>query len=89
MHKQLSSYLKKQFFIMDIKGGLTMCLLGPSPRYCTRELVYLEIIPNRTENQSLSGLEFIELVSNIEDEMRKADIMDETGSDDTETSDTG
>ncbi len=55
--------------ILAIKGGLTMRVFGPSPRYCTRELVFLEIIPPRTENQSLSGLEFIDLVGRLEDEI--------------------
>jgi hypothetical protein len=56
--------------ILDIKGGLTMRVFGPSGRYCTRELVYREYIPRRTDNQSLSGLEFIDLLSRVEDEMR-------------------
>lgn len=56
--------------ILEVKGGVTMHLLGPSPRYCTRELIYLEYIPRRTENQSLSGLEFIDLLSRVEERMR-------------------
>ena len=55
--------------ILEIEGGVTMRLLGPLPRYCTRELVFLEIIPGRTENQSLSGLEFIDLAGRVEDAM--------------------
>jgi hypothetical protein len=56
--------------ILDIKGGLTMCIFGPSGRYCTRELVYRKYIPRRTENQALSGLEFIDLISRVEELMR-------------------
>jgi hypothetical protein len=48
--------------ILDIEGGLLMRLVGGTPRYCTREVVYLGIVPDRTENQSLSGLEFVDLV---------------------------
>ncbi len=55
--------------ILDIEGGVTMRLFGHLPRYCTRELVFLEIIPGRTENQSLSGLEFIDLAGRVEDAM--------------------
>lgn len=55
--------------LLNIKGGMSMRLFGPFPRACTRELVYLEMIPLRTENQSLSGLEFIDLLSRIEDDM--------------------
>ena len=55
--------------IVDIKGGVTMHLLGPSPRWCTRELVFLEILPPRTEHQALSGLEFLDLVGRLEDRL--------------------
>jgi hypothetical protein len=53
--------------ILDIRGGATMRLLGRSPRYCTREIVYLGLIPQRGERQALSGLEFIDLAGRIED----------------------
>lgn len=52
--------------ILEITGGVTMLVFGPSTRYCTRELVYLEVIPPRSENQSLSGLEFVDLVSRVQ-----------------------
>ena len=55
--------------ILEIKGGLTMRLFGPSPRYCTRELIFLDILPLRSEHQSLSGLEFIDLLGRIEDRL--------------------
>ena len=55
--------------ILDVKGGLTMRVLGPSPRYCTRELVFLGILPPRTEHQSLSGLELIDVVGRVEDRL--------------------
>lgn len=55
--------------VLSVKGGLTMRLFGPSPRYCTRELIFMDILPQRTEHQSLSGLEFIDLVGRIEDRL--------------------
>ena len=55
--------------ILSIKGGLTMRLFGLSPRYCTRELIFLDILPPRSEHQSLSGLEFIDLLGRIEDRL--------------------
>jgi hypothetical protein len=55
--------------ILDVKGGLTMRVLGPSPRYCTRELVFLGILPPRTEHQSLSGLELMDVVGRLEDRL--------------------
>ncbi|MHC4142666.1 MAG: hypothetical protein ACYSUF_12630 [Planctomycetota bacterium] len=55
--------------ILEVKGGLTMRLLGPSPRYCTREIVFLGILPPRTEHQSLSGLELMDVVGHVEDRL--------------------
>jgi len=60
--------------ILDIKGGVTMHVFGLVPRYCTRELVFLRYIPPRTDNQSISGLEFMDLVSRVEQQMPRADL---------------
>jgi hypothetical protein len=56
--------------ILKIKGGLTMQLFGDSPRYCSRELTFMGILPSVTENEALSGLEFTAYVDNIEDRQR-------------------
>ncbi|MBM4112542.1 MAG: hypothetical protein FJ253_04075 [Phycisphaerae bacterium] len=51
--------------ICNIKGGVTMHLLGPTPRYCTKELVFMQVIPLRTENQSLTGAEFTDYLNRL------------------------
>lgn len=51
--------------IGNIEGGLTMHVLGPSPRYCTKELVFMRVLPLRTENQSLSGAEFVDYLNRL------------------------
>ncbi|MFM1935429.1 MAG: hypothetical protein RI990_388 [Planctomycetota bacterium] len=51
--------------ILDVKGGLSLRLLGPTPRYATKELVFMDILPLRTENQSLSGREFVDYVNRL------------------------
>lgn len=51
--------------IVGIKGGVTMRLFGPTPRYATKELVFMQILPLRTENQSLSGQEFIDYLNRL------------------------
>jgi len=53
--------------VLKIKGGVTMRLLGPSPRYCVKELVFHRVIPARSTNQALSGLEFVDFVGRVED----------------------
>ncbi len=56
--------------IADIQGGLTMTLFGLSPRYATRELVAMEVIPDRSEGQAITGLEFIEFASRVQDRLQ-------------------
>lgn len=51
--------------VMQVNGGLTMHLFGPVPRYATRELVYMEILPLRTENQVLTGSEFVDYLNRL------------------------
>jgi hypothetical protein len=53
--------------ILAMDGSVSAWLFGRSPRTCTRELVHRRMIPPRTENQALTGLEFIDLVGRIED----------------------
>ncbi|TVQ55186.1 MAG: hypothetical protein EA377_03930 [Phycisphaerales bacterium] len=55
--------------MLEIKGGLTMRVFGPSPRYATRELIFRQILPRRTDNQSMTGLEFIDLLSRVQERM--------------------
>ena len=56
--------------VMSVQGGLTMRLfdplVGPLPRYATRELVYMEILPLRTENQILTGSEFVDYLNRLD-----------------------
>lgn len=51
--------------ILDIRGGLTMRLTGPTPRYATKELVFMDVLPLRTENQALSGQEFVDFLNRL------------------------
>jgi hypothetical protein len=53
--------------VLKIEGGLTMKLLGRSPRYCTRALIDAGLLPDRSPNQVLRGPEFIDLVAHAED----------------------
>jgi hypothetical protein len=51
--------------IVGIRGGLSMRVMGPIPRYATKELVFMDVLPLRTENQSLSGREFVDFVNRL------------------------
>lgn len=59
--------------ILQLQGGLTMRVFGPSPRYCTRELASLGILPDLTQNEALNGLEFIAFMNNIEERLELQD----------------
>ena len=48
--------------ITGVRGGLTMRLVGPTPRAATREMIYMGVIPDRTENQAMTGPEFVEFL---------------------------
>ena len=56
--------------ILDLKGGLMMHLVGPSPRYATRELLHERIYPPSSRNQTFSGAEFLGVIGRIEDYQR-------------------
>lgn len=52
---------------LDIRGGVTMTLLGPSARYGARELVYMNIMPPSTEQQGMSGIEFAGIIAKAQE----------------------
>jgi hypothetical protein len=52
---------------LSIKGGLTMRVLGPSPRYAVRELQYMDIYPVSSPNQTFKGSEFLSILSRAEE----------------------
>ncbi len=56
--------------VLDIQGGLTMRLVGPHPRYATRELVYLDIMEPGTSQQGMSGIEFVGLIAEAEQRLQ-------------------
>ena len=56
-----------------MKGGLTMSILGPVPRYAVRELGNSQILVGKREGQSFSGLEFVDFLTRLDrmSELRK------------------
>ncbi|HYD01209.1 MAG TPA: hypothetical protein VEB22_08280 [Phycisphaerales bacterium] len=53
---------------LDVKGGVMMTLSGGSARYATRELTYMGLLPeDSTANQSISGLDFVGVISKVQD----------------------
>jgi hypothetical protein len=60
--------------IVEIRGGLSFMLFGPVPRYALREMIYQDILPPRTENQSLSGLEFSDFLNRLSRMSRLRDV---------------
>lgn len=56
--------------MLQNKGGLTMHIVGPMPRYAVRELMFLNVYPPSTPNQSFSGNEFVGIMGRVEDYQR-------------------
>jgi hypothetical protein len=55
---------------LDIKGGVTMRLLGPSDRYSSRELQFMGLFPPGSPQQTFSGNEYVGIIGRIEDYQR-------------------
>jgi hypothetical protein len=53
-----------------IKGGLSMRLFGPSPRYAVRELQYVGLFPPSSPQQTFSGQELLGIIAKAEDFQR-------------------
>jgi hypothetical protein len=56
---------------LEIKGGVMLRILGPTPRYAVRELQYLNIYPQSSTHQTFAGGEFIEIMGRAEDHQRQ------------------
>jgi len=56
--------------ILQIHGGLTMTILGPSPRYAVRELQFMNLYPPGGTYQTFSGNEFLGIIGRVEDYQR-------------------
>ena len=55
---------------LDIRGGLTMRVFGPTARYATRELQYAGVYPPSSPQQTFSGAEFLGIIGRAEDYQR-------------------
>ena len=54
---------------MGIKGGVMMQLTDGSPRYANKELVYLGVVPEGSEQMVLDGLDYLGVISRAQDYM--------------------
>jgi hypothetical protein len=58
--------------VLNIRGGVMMALTGPTPRYATKELVFLGVFPPSSPNQTFSGTEYLGIIGKAEDYQRTA-----------------
>ncbi|MGB7160845.1 MAG: hypothetical protein WBD40_22470, partial [Tepidisphaeraceae bacterium] len=56
--------------LTGIRGGLTLRVFGPSPRYSVRELMFVGLYPPSTPNQVLTGPEYVGIIGRVEDYQR-------------------
>jgi hypothetical protein len=52
---------------LAIRGGVVMSVFGPSPRYATKELEFLNVYPPSSPNQTFSGAELLGVMSKAEE----------------------
>ena len=52
---------------LDIEGGVMMRLTDRNPRYSTRELIFMGLMPPGTEQQVLNGYQYIGVISEAQD----------------------
>lgn len=55
---------------LEVKGGLSMRLFGPTPRYAVRELQYAGLFPQSSPQQTFSGPELLGIIARAEDFQR-------------------
>ena len=60
---------------LKIDGGLALRLFGPNPRYAVRELVFMELYPPSSPNQTFSGGEFLGIIGKLEDYQRRQGLV--------------
>jgi len=51
---------------LDIKGGLVMHLLGPTPRYALRECIFLKLVARSAETKLVTGAELLAVLGRVE-----------------------
>lgn len=56
--------------ILEVRGGLMLRLAPRSPRYATREMVFIELYPPSAPHQTFSGTEFLGIMGRVEDFQR-------------------
>jgi len=64
--------------ILKINGGVIMRIIGPIPRYATRELVYREIYQISSPQQTFSGTQFLAVIGRVEDLQPVSAVKTET-----------
>jgi len=64
---QRGTLAKALCHVLEVKGGIMMRVTDTSPRYAAREMVYLGIMAPGTEQQVLSGLDYLGVISKAQD----------------------
>ncbi|TVQ60742.1 MAG: hypothetical protein EA379_07530 [Phycisphaerales bacterium] len=60
--------------MLDIEGGVMYSITNKHPRYATRELVYLGLLGHGTEQQVISGVDYVGAFSKAQDYMLLRDL---------------
>ena len=64
---QRGTLAKALCHVLEVKGGVMMRITDKSPRYAAKEMIYLGIMAPGTEQQVLSGLDYLGVISKAQD----------------------
>ncbi|MEM1165233.1 MAG: hypothetical protein AAGI30_02975 [Planctomycetota bacterium] len=67
MYAQRGTVARMLCRALEIDGGLWMHLTGAHPRYANRELIYVGIMNDGSQQQIISGLRFLTILGRAED----------------------
>ena len=59
---------------LDVDGGVMMRLTNKHPRYATRELVALGVLPAGSELMVIDGLDYLGVISEAQDELARREL---------------
>jgi len=72
---------------LEIKGGLTMLLFGPSERYCLFECLHLDLMANGARYQHCTGGELVGVIDRSDEYQQEREAKGKKTTDDKATSD--
>ncbi len=62
--------------VSKIRGGLTLTLFGPSPRYCLKELQYRGLMSEGLTYTTVTGMEYVAILTRADEQRETGEVSD-------------